>query len=116
MFKKRCYLIFKDENRIIREQPPTAPSTFKLVPVRTEQEHPPPPLANPTGPGHLKPSLDQTDRQALQSVDDHAIQVHKDLVLNEVWCCTTNKTGICALESLNVVGQIFVDCLNFTSS
>ncbi|XP_052710850.1 hillarin-like [Crassostrea angulata] len=63
------------ENRSVGEQPPTAPSTFKLVPVSAEQEQPPPPLANPTGPSHLKPSLDQIDRQALQSVDGHATQV-----------------------------------------
>lgn len=79
MFYKRCYLIFQDENRSFREQPPTAPSTFQLVPVRTEQEQPPPPVANLTGPCHLKPSLDQIDRQVLQSVDEHATQVHKGL-------------------------------------
>lgn len=78
-FYKRCYLIFQVENRSVGEQPPTAPSTFKLVPVSAEQEQPPPPLANPTGPSHLMSSLEQIDRQVLQSVDDHAIQVHKGL-------------------------------------
>lgn len=71
--------MFQDENRSIREQPPTAPSTCQLVPVRTEQEQPPLPVANPTGPGHMKPRLDQIDRQDLQSVDDHATRVHEGL-------------------------------------
>lgn len=63
------------EKRSVGQQPPTAPSTFKLVPVRTEQEKAPPPVAPSTAPSTQKPSLDQIDRQVLHTVDDHAIQV-----------------------------------------
>ncbi|XP_062611451.1 uncharacterized protein LOC134273277 isoform X2 [Saccostrea cucullata] len=65
------------EKRSVGQQPPTAPSTFKLVPVRTEQEKAPPPVAPSTTPASQKPSLDQIDRQVLHTVDDHAIQVSK---------------------------------------
>lgn len=75
MFLK-TFFKFQDDNRSEGQQRQTAPSTFKLVPVRTEQEQPPPPEAKP---GHLKPSLDQIDHQILQSLDDHAIEVHKTL-------------------------------------
>lgn len=67
--------------RSVGQQPPTPPSTFELVPVRTEQEKPLPIVTPPSSSGNLKLSLDQVDRQILHSVVDHAIQVHK--VLNK---------------------------------
>lgn len=72
MFLKKLLFKFQDDNRSKGQQRQTAPSTFKLVPVRTEQEQLPSPEAKP---GHLKPSLDQIDHQILQSLGDHAIQV-----------------------------------------
>lgn len=65
--------------RCVGQQPPAAPSTFKLVPVRTEQEksltkHE---VAPPPSPGNLKLSLDQVDCQILHSIEEHAIQVQK---------------------------------------
>lgn len=74
--KLTSIFLIQVEKRSVGQQPPTAPSTFKLVPVRTEQEKPPPPVAPPAGPSNLKPSLDQIDRQVLHTVDDHAIQVY----------------------------------------
>lgn len=65
--------------RSVGQQPPAAPSTFELVPVRTEQEkslltHV---VVPPSSSGNLKLSLNQVDRQILHSIEDHAIQVHK---------------------------------------
>uniref|UniRef100_A0A8W8JJ74 Transglutaminase-like domain-containing protein n=1 Tax=Magallana gigas TaxID=29159 RepID=A0A8W8JJ74_MAGGI len=67
------------EMRCVGQQPPAAPSTFELVPVRTEQEksltkHE---VAPPPSPGNLKLSLDQVDCQILHSIEEHAIQVSK---------------------------------------
>lgn len=67
--------------RSVGQQPPTAPSTFVLVPVRTEKEKSLPIVAPPSIPGNLKLSLDQVDRQILHSIEDHAIQVHKVLLI-----------------------------------
>lgn len=70
-----CLPFVQVEKRSVGQQPPTAPATFKLVPVRTEQEMAPPPIAPSTAATSQKPSLDQIDRQVLHTVDDHAIQV-----------------------------------------
>ena len=59
--------------RNMGQEPPTAPASFKLIPVKTEKESAPPPAPAP-GP-HQKPTLDALDRQVLHTVDDHAIQV-----------------------------------------
>lgn len=69
--------------RSVGQQPPTAPSTFELVPVRTEQEKSLPTHVEvpPSSPGNLKLSLDHVDRQILHSIEDHAIQVQT--VLNK---------------------------------
>lgn len=72
-------LIFQVEMRSVGQQPPTAPSTFELIPVRTEPENPLPIVAPPSSPGNIKLNLDQVDRQILHSIEDHAIQVQKVL-------------------------------------
>lgn len=65
------------EKRSMGQAPPAAPETFKLIPVKTEQEKSPPPA--PVAVTHQKPSLEAMDQQVLNTVDDHAIQVRKTL-------------------------------------
>lgn len=47
MFLKKLLFKFQNDNRSKGQQRQTAPSTFKLVPVRTEQEQLPSPEAKP---------------------------------------------------------------------
>ena len=60
------------------QEAPTAPQTFKLLPVKTEQEPMPPPE-----PAHVQqqPTLESIERTVLHTVDDHAIQVSSQCLL-----------------------------------
>ena len=55
------------------QAPPAAPQDFRLVTVTQDKGEAPPPGPAPVP--QQKPTLEAIDRQVLQSVDDHAIQV-----------------------------------------
>lgn len=61
------------EKRTMGQSPPQAPNSFTLIPVRVENEQTPEPAPAPRS--QPKPTLDAMDKDVLQSVDDHAIQV-----------------------------------------
>ena len=61
------------ERRSVGQAPPAAPQDFRLVTVTQDKGEAPPP--GPPAVPQQKPSLEAIDRQVLQSVDDHAIQV-----------------------------------------
>lgn len=61
------------QRRTQGQAPPVPPKDFKLIPIRQDKGEAPPPVPA-SGPAQ-KPTLEAIDRQVLQSVDDHAIQV-----------------------------------------
>lgn len=62
------------QQRSLGQAPPAPPQDFRLIPVKQDKGDAPPPGPGAGGP-QQKPSLEAIDRQVLQSVDDHAIQV-----------------------------------------
>jgi hypothetical protein len=62
------------QSRSMGEAPPSVPKDFQLKAVQKEKGDAPPPVPPKPGP-QQKPTLEAMDKQVLQSVDDHAIQV-----------------------------------------
>lgn len=93
------------EKRNIGQEPPAAPPTFKLIPVKQEKDTAPPPTPQ-TAVTHVKPSLEALDRQVLHTVDDHAIQVSKSdhgSVRELVWDLIYSKNITNEIEKCRVI-------------
>ncbi|KAK3603019.1 hypothetical protein CHS0354_037766 [Potamilus streckersoni] len=94
----------KVEKRTLGQEPPAAPPTFKLIPVKSEQETAPPP--KPAAGHQGIPSLEAIDRQVLHTVDDHAIQVSKSEHKNVrelVWDLIYSKNITNEIEKCRVI-------------
>lgn len=92
------------EKRNVGQEPPAPPPTFKLIPVKTEQEPGPPPAPAPSS--NEKPTLETMDRQVLHTVDDHAIQVSKSehsSVRELVWDLIFSKNITNEIEKCRVI-------------
>ncbi|KAK3096055.1 hypothetical protein FSP39_022576 [Pinctada imbricata] len=92
------------EKRSMGDEPPVAPQTFKLIPVKKEDTKAPPPEPAPAS--HQKPTLESMERKVLHTVDDHAIQVSKVDHVNFkdlVWDLIFSKEITNELEKVRVI-------------
>ncbi|KAK3757666.1 hypothetical protein RRG08_000177 [Elysia crispata] len=90
------------EKRAVGQEGEAAPSSFRLEPKSGQEEAPTPAPAS----SEQKPSLDAIDRNVLQSVDDHAIQVSKSEHNNFrdlVWDLIYSKNITNELEKVRVI-------------
>ncbi|PVD31076.1 hypothetical protein C0Q70_10353 [Pomacea canaliculata] len=93
------------QQRSLGQAPPAPPQDFRLIPVKQDKGDAPPPGPAAGGP-QQKPSLEAIDRQVLQSVDDHAIQVSKsdhNSFRDLVWDLIYSKNITNEIEKVRVI-------------
>lgn len=92
------------EKRSMGQAPPAAPRDFQLSTVTKDKGEAPPP--GPASTPQQKPTLEAIDRQVLQSVDDHAIQVSKsdhNSFRDLVWDLIYSKNITNEIEKVRVI-------------
>nr|KAG5714243.1 hypothetical protein BaRGS_018460 [Batillaria attramentaria] len=92
------------ERRQVGQAPPVAPKDFKLKTVVQDKGEAPAP--GPAAAPQQKPTLEAIDRQVLQSVDDHAIQVSKsdhNSFRDLVWDLIYSKNITNEIEKVRVI-------------
>ncbi|XP_046335302.2 uncharacterized protein LOC124117442 [Haliotis rufescens] len=90
------------QKRSMGQQPPQTDKQFKLIPIRQDSQTPDPLPA----PIQQKPTLEVIDRQVLETLDDHAIQVSKsehNSFRDLVWDLIYSKNITNEIEKVRVI-------------